>query len=165
MMEARMNTALANALKEKKELESKLAEVKTFIRLYERFVGGTKKDQNGVSPTVLGGMDTDAALHNESDREGGDAGGSPIAPPRTQLPREEMAPLIQRTLIEVGRPLVRSALLRELGKRGITIGGTVPTKNLGTLMWRLREHFVNIEGRGYWPAGLEVPEPDIEDLI
>lgn len=160
-----MDTALANARKEKKELESKLAEVKMFIRLYERFVGGTKEGRNGVSPAGSGDMGTDAALHNESVGGGGDAGGSPITPPRTQHPRAEMVPLIRNALVEVGRPLVRSALLRELGERGITIGGAVPTRNLGTLMWRLREHFVNIEGRGYWPSGIEVPEPDIEDLI
>lgn len=160
-----MDTALNNALKEKKELEAKLAEVKTFIRLYGRFASGTKKDQTGVRHAVPRESGADAALHTAPRGLGVGAVDQAESPPRTQLPREEMAPLIRKTLIDVGRPLVRSALLRELGKRGITIGGTVPTKNLGTLMWRLREHFVNIEGRGYWPAGLAVPKPDIEDLI
>jgi len=38
----------------------------------------------------------------------------------------------------------------EVEKRGIEIPSTDKQRYLGTILWRHRDRFVNIEGKGYW---------------
>lgn len=60
-------------------------------------------------------------------------------------------------LLEAQHPLTREPLLEALVKRGLQIGGRNKARNLGTMMWRMREEFVNIEGEGYWPKDVACP--------
>jgi hypothetical protein len=66
----------------------------------------------------------------------------------------DLGPQIRATLEEHRRPLKRGALLEALHARGIQLAGANQGKYLGTILWRLREAFINIEGQGYWPRDL-----------
>jgi hypothetical protein len=48
--------------------------------------------------------------------------------------------------------MTRGKLIQELAEAGIILMGTDPRNLLGTLLFRLRERFVNIPGYGYWIA-------------
>ena len=71
---------------------------------------------------------------------------------RNVLPPSEIANLARETLLDNGRPLKRGALVRAMERRGVTLVGSDKAKNLGTILWRHRDSFVNIDGHGYWPA-------------
>ncbi len=108
------------------ELKTELQDVEQFLELYQRFAG----------------------TETEQDDTTGESGGPRIT-------RNELAPLIRKSLLKRGRPLTRGQLLEALKEDGVFIGGRNQTKNLGTIIWRLRDQFVNIEGYGYWPRDVE----------
>jgi hypothetical protein len=69
---------------------------------------------------------------------------------------------VERLILDAGRPLTRSALLRALANLGHEIEGTDKSKVLGTNIWRAKR-FHNLEGAGYWPISAPVP-PEFEHL-
>lgn len=73
----------------------------------------------------------------------------------TVLQPEDIARLARQTLIENGRPAKRGALVRLMEGKGIPLTGVDKAKNLGTILWRFNNKFVNIEGFGYWPRDLK----------
>jgi hypothetical protein len=68
-----------------------------------------------------------------------------------RLSRKEYAQKSREIILENGEPMTRGELVVAFRDKGLHIGGTDKRKNMGTIMWRLRDKFVNIEGRGYWP--------------
>lgn len=66
----------------------------------------------------------------------------------------DLAPMVRRIITEKGRPMTRTELLEALEARDVVMAGTDKAKYLGTLMWRAREAFTNIESLGYWPSDL-----------
>jgi hypothetical protein len=95
------------------------------------------------------------------------SGGPPAVPNRHGPPAvrqgakrydyREIRDAARAVLREAKRPLSREPLLEALVKRGLLFGGKNKARNLGTMMWRMREEFVNIEGEGYWPKDLACP--------
>lgn len=77
---------------------------------------------------------------------------------RSDLTPTQIADLAREALGEWGRPMTRGELVTAIESRGVVIPGKDKSKNLGTILWRFRDRFRNIEGRGYWPTDL--PEPD-----
>ena len=63
----------------------------------------------------------------------------------------------EQIVLEAGRPLSRTALLRRLEERGHLIDGTDKAKVLGTNLWRSKR-FYNLKGAGYWPINEPIPE-------
>ena len=148
--------AYRNAMKRRQELQAELREIDQFLDLWKRYAG-TEPEQlplggrpGGVAPT------------------GGGRRGE-----RTGLSREELAPHIRAVLIENDRPMTRGQLVQALANRNVSIGGTDTAKNLGTIMWRLRDRFINLEGHGYWPIDLSCENArytvenvdDFEDVV
>jgi hypothetical protein len=72
----------------------------------------------------------------------------------------DVGPQLRGLLEERGRPMKRGELLDALYDRGLRLAGANPAKYLGTILWRMRDAFVNIEGHGYWPRDLACPEVD-----
>lgn len=75
----------------------------------------------------------------------------------------EISSFVRDTLIELGKPLKRSALVSELERRGLQLAGKDKAKNLGTILWRHKSQFVNLPSLGYWPSdvpleGIFTPE-------
>ncbi|PWB83516.1 MAG: hypothetical protein C3F11_06190 [Methylocystaceae bacterium] len=77
--------------------------------------------------------------------------------PRGILPPEDVAAAVRATLLEVGRPMKRGELVAELMSRQIPLSGKDKNKNLGTIIWRHPQHFVSLEGLGYWVRDVPLP--------
>ena len=62
--------------------------------------------------------------------------------------------------------MTRGQIVTALHERHIAVGGTDAGKNIGTIMWRLRDVFVNLDGRGYWPIDLSYEKAgyEVEDV-
>ena len=72
--------------------------------------------------------------------------------------------MMERLIREVGRPMTRGEIVDAFAKRDIEIPAKDPARYLGTIAWRNKRIFVNIEGRGYWlrdsPAGVKGIPPN-----
>lgn len=62
----------------------------------------------------------------------------------------------RRLILDAGRPLRRSELVRLLEQNGYPVDGTDKSKVLGTNIWR-SDLFTHIEGAGYWPKDAPLP--------
>ncbi len=131
--------AYTNALAKKERLIRELDEVNNFLKLYQRFM---PKATAKVEQPASSGLFSDTPVDNSTDR--------------VSVP-QKFEPIIRRMLLFSGQPLSRSMLLKALSDNGTPIPGKDASKNLGTILWRLRERFVNIEGHGYWVVGVKMP--------
>lgn len=137
-------------------LEKELEEIDDFLKLWEKF-SGTQMEQlvSGESYYI--------------EIPPGDLALSSSAPAtkreRKTPPRDKLAKIIRRLLLEEGRPMVRSALVKRLNERDVPIGGADPSRNIGTTMWRLQDEFINLKGYGYWPRDVDCPEIDYDAVL
>lgn len=141
--------AHANALKRKQKLEIELKEIEDFLRLYDRFAG-TKEEQGGTKETP---EQASESVTEPATRE------KIRSAPRSVIKRNA-----RKILIENQVPMTRGALLEALTQRGIAIGGADRSKLLGTVMWRMRDEFINIPGYGYWPKNMTCPKIDYDPI-
>jgi hypothetical protein len=77
---------------------------------------------------------------------------------RNSLPPAKIADLAADILSERAKPMTRGELVEALESRGVALFGRDKAKNVGTVLWRFQDRFVNIPGRGYWLKGRAVPE-------
>lgn len=118
----------------------------------------------------------DAAILALKDLSGFDFDGEPepTAAPRSKersrniLKPKEIADRAREVILEARRPLVRSELLELLEAKGVLFDGSDKSKNLGTIMWRFQDRFVQLKGHGYWPKDVDLtgvyiaPRPKLE---
>lgn len=148
-----MDSVMHNALRRREELQRELRDVERFLALYDRFKGEPPQQ-------TLPGLQDDLPQEQQGVESGtsadqGDAPASITDKALLRLNRLQMRPHITTILEEASRPLTRGHLLRKLEQRGVLVGGTYDkSKNMGTIMWRLRNDFVNLPGLGYWPRHL-----------
>lgn len=158
-----MDRAVTNALKRRAELRSELSEIERFLALYERYKSLDGQPMLDIAPSSPANEQREVEVGAEAEPE---VALSPSEPSKS-LTRAELLPHIEAVIREAGKPLTRGVLLRKLDNRGTPVGGEADrSKNMGTIMWRLKDHFVNLSGYGYWlrsepfePAGY-----DPEDL-
>ncbi|SRR6266446_1262484 len=139
------DTAYERAVARKERLLKELEEVNNFLRLYSRFARKTP-------PKIEGG---DASYPQDS---------MPLDNPNSTgirvtsqyVRRKELTPILTTIILKNGRPMTRSEIATALAAEGYPIMAKDASKNIGTIMWRLRDQFVNIEGRGYWPRGVSL---------
>lgn len=74
-------------------------------------------------------------------------------------PREEVGNVVESMLDEFHQPLTRVRILSELDQRNMPINGVDPAMVLSTMMWRMKNRFRRIPGKGYWYADRPYP-PD-----
>ena len=65
----------------------------------------------------------------------------------------------ERVIREHGKPIQRGDLVRKIEESGLPIYSKDKNKYLGTILWRNRDTFVNVEGHGYWIRGLDIEVP------
>lgn len=65
-------------------------------------------------------------------------------------------------LSEATRPMSRGKILTALAQRGFVIQSKDRSKYLGTVLWRNQQHFINVEGHGYWLKNRPLPD-DLQD--
>jgi hypothetical protein len=69
---------------------------------------------------------------------------------RNKMRPSHVAELMERIIREVDRPMTRSELVEAFEKRDIQIPFADKARYIGTIAWRHKGIFVNIEGEGYW---------------
>ncbi|TXN02311.1 hypothetical protein FV222_09665 [Methylobacterium sp. WL103] len=72
------------------------------------------------------------------------------------LPPEEIARFARNTLLKIGRPVKRGALVAAMERDGVPMAGKDKAKNLGTIIWRHQDDFVSLENLGYWPRDIAI---------
>jgi hypothetical protein len=130
-----------DALRRRDELRKQLADIEEFIRLWNELFG-TEGEQNRLIATL--------PPHPMPAANGQRAPRSPT--------RERAAGIARRVILAKGKPMTRGELVAAFRAEGEPVAGEDPSKNMGTIMWRLRDRFVNIEGQGYWPSDTPLPE-------
>jgi hypothetical protein len=135
--------AYDNALRRKQELQRELKEVEDFLRLYRQFAEGQK--ENVSEPT----------------RARVDAKGA-VSDPYVNPSRNEVGKYAKELMLKTGRPQVRGAIVDYLREVGRPLKVKDPGQSVGTIMWRLRDQFQNVEGHGYWPTDVGLPD-DIQE--
>jgi len=132
--------AYENALRRKREIQRELNEIDEFLRLHQKYQG---IDGEQARPSKV--------PHDRIRRRiSGVAGRADLKGQRSPS-RDVAAKVAYEILLENGEPMTRTELVEAFDKRGNPIAGTDRAKNMGTIMWRLNDKFVNIEGYGYWP--------------
>jgi len=121
------------ALARRRELLVELDILNDFIEAYEKLRGLRPVETSPV--TVGGSSDT-------SGRRGR---------PRNSATPSEIAELARTILIEHGEPMTRSQLAEAIESRGVALVAKDKAKNVGTILWRYRDQFLNVPGQGYWP--------------
>lgn len=75
----------------------------------------------------------------------------------TNPSRAVVGDVVESLLRTWGSPASRATLFHALPANGIEIHGTNPEMVFSTMLWRLKDRFVRIPGKGYWFAGEPVP--------
>jgi hypothetical protein len=142
-------------------IKVEMAEIEQFIRMYEALSAGKVGGEVGVnvgdldeklSPTIRA-VDNGDNFSGRRDRMGSKPG--------------ELARLMERLIRETGRPMTRGEIVAAFERRDVEIPGKDKARYLGTIAWRHKGTFVNIEGRGYFLRDLldraqAIPTPDNE---
>jgi hypothetical protein len=145
-----MDQAVLKALREKRELERRLAEIEQFLRLYREFSGESVEN-----------------VESEGSAESADelvqiGGRAPyVIRHGPQAVKDVSAGILQ----DLGQPLTRGELVTELELRRVRLPGKDKesrARYVGTILWRHKDQFENIEGRGYWLRGVIIPETEHE---
>jgi len=88
--------------------------------------------------------------------------------------KEDVVEASREIIRERGEPVSRADLFRALKERGIELRGADPEMVLSTMLWRMRDQIVRLNGGGYWladrpwelagydPARAHEPSPQIE---
>ena len=144
-----MNTAYANALKRKQEIEAELAKIDAFLDMYRQF-SGSEPEQTEPSP--------------EESFQAGSTGTASQRRSRRLRPHE-IADLAERVIRGAGHPLTRAEIVSRLESAGIELHSEDKPRYVGTILWREKNRFTNIPGSGYVMADMATPEQNALDLI
>jgi hypothetical protein len=156
-----MDPVIQNAIRRRSELRNELRDIERFLELYQQFKAPKEPRQMTMEvpqpdvDSVEQEKNTapDLAVVSAAEAEPGTELGD------ARLTREALKPHIHAVIMEAGRPLTRGQILLKLDTRDVRVGGKYDrSKNMGTILWRLRDDFVNLAGRGYWPRNLAFPE-------
>lgn len=159
-----MTSPLDKALQRLAELQREMDEVRQFIELYHRFDAGSPvANRRARTPDAVGGDSqlTGTTVENltlqpvenspEKTRKGRPAGSGP----------REIAEIMERVIREADRPLSRGEIVDALERREIGIPAQDKARYVGTIAWRNKGKFINIEGRGYWLRGEVLRAPGV----
>jgi hypothetical protein len=135
-----MPTPLENALKRRDVLRAELARIERFIEDYRAFSDeGTIVEPVAVATVGSGGnLKDNQGVDNYRGRRLGKTAPS------------EIARLMERIIREVGRPMTRGEIVEAVARRDVEIPAQDKKRYVGTIAWRHKGIFVNVEGRGYW---------------
>jgi hypothetical protein len=169
--EVAVDSILRNALNMRQKLKTELLDIENFIRVYQHL----RTIESPQQSLELESSEPEQALESANFVQPvSDSDESRVHVPesaamaRRGYTKEMLKPHVRKLLLDAGTPLTRTQLLRALDARDIPVGGSNRPKNMGTIMWRLSDHFVNLDGFGYWPKDTPyapasyVPEPPID---
>ncbi|MBZ9822368.1 hypothetical protein [Mesorhizobium sp. CA4] len=129
--------AFERAQRRREEIRKELEEIDLFLRLHQKFSGGTVPEQDIVATSPDGTMTVLEAK---------------TAPaPTRNLSKHKMAKQVMQFMYDRKYPMTRTDIVEALELKGIPVAGVDKARAIGTIMWRLRDRFVNLPGYGYWP--------------
>ena len=165
-----MDPVIQNAIRRRSELRNELRDIDKFLELYQAFKGG-KEPRQMTMDVKEPGLDSEEQMESKEPILSTVSSTSETPEAEEDLPgltREQLKPHIHDVIMEAGKPLTRGQILQRLDAKEVRVGGKYDrSKNMGTILWRLRDDFVNLHGRGYWPRRLPFPEAgyDPEELV
>ena len=74
----------------------------------------------------------------------------------------EVAKRAEELIRAHGKPIQRGELVRRIEASGMPLHTNDKGKYIGTILWRQRNKFVNVEGQGYWIVGLPVESTQMD---
>jgi hypothetical protein len=132
-----MTNPLEKAKARLAEIRAEAAEIERFIAMFARF----SIDANAIVQPLSGANSEEKLVKADL----------PVDKSRGTRPTpNELALLMQRVIREVGRPMTRGELVAALEARDVEIPGQDKQRYVGTIAWRNKSMFINVEGRGYW---------------
>ena len=82
---------------------------------------------------------------------------------RNVIAPARLAAMAREAILKHGRPMTRGELVDAFEASGIPLAGQDKAKNIGTIMWRFRDDFLNVPGRGYWPK--DAPNKEVQEAL
>jgi hypothetical protein len=135
-------------------LKAEIARLEDFLALYEELSSAGKKVNRAEALTVVSGQ----AMGNETPQLPVDKSVDNQRRKRRNGARpDQFADHMERIIREVGRPMTRGEIVAAMERRDILIPYEDKGRYLGTIAWRHKRRFKNVEGRGYWVADLPIP--------
>jgi hypothetical protein len=134
--------AIANALRRRIVLQNEIEEIDLFVRLHQKFSGSTNPEREVID------AERRPAIDAPVDIERGRKRGRPA----------DFADQMELVLTEVNRPLSRPEMVEELERRGVDIPSEDKPRYLGTILWRHRDRFRNLQNFGYWVRSIPYPK-------
>ena len=137
-----MADELKQAMERREALKKELGLIDQYIDLHVRLFGAPPNDP---------------AVSSEGDAQAPDDKAAAVTPRFSNDPGKVVAEAVD-ILMSTDWPLPRGKLLAALRSRGLEIRSKDPSKYLGTVLWRNPQHFINVEGEGYWLKDRPLPE-------
>jgi reverse gyrase len=139
-----MPTPLENALKRKDILKAELEEIQRFIKAYRAF----SDDGTGAEQSELPMEEPRRELISKKSVDNGDNFRRGRRPGKTAP--SDIARIMERIIRDIGRPMTRGEIVDALERRDVGIPAQDKKRYVGTIAWRHKGTFENIEGKGYW---------------
>lgn len=131
-----------------KSLQSKRASLHSEITKLDEMI----TQLEGLDDTVLEvSVDVGTGIFGMSATDMEGESSARVEIPATATP-EEVALLSAEVIEAAAKPLTRGEIVARLRERGVSLAGKNVNKNLGTILWRNRHRFVQIDKLGYWLA-------------
>lgn len=131
-------TQVVQELRERKaKLLEELDMIDQYLKLHQKLFPGASPQNKSRPETAEDEQESDAVKND---------------------PRE-VAARAEAILREHGKPIQRGELVRRIEGSGLLLHSKDKNKYLGTILWRNRDRFTNVEGHGYWIKGLDIESP------
>lgn len=136
--------AIVNAIARRDELGARLRDLSTEMQEIQREIASADKFINDYRKYA------DLSPAEEADL----FGDLPDVPPPSHSgsnPRkEDLAPFIRDLIEQRNKPLTRNTIFSALESENIHLKGKDPKMILSTMLWRMQDQFVRLQGHGYW---------------
>lgn len=151
-----MTTLFEKLQLQKEEYRKKIEEIDLLTSLLQKYgIEDVLADQVDAERLFEAVGDKSPPTMQPARRRMMDFGRPPTATdrPSRNLPRKRMSQVVTQILQERQKPMTRNEMVDALEMKGIPVAGVDPAKAIGTILWRMRDEFVNLPGWGYWLIG------------
>lgn len=165
-----MDAAYRNAMLVRDQIDGRIKKLKQELEVLEheadrvaRFLSDWEEFAN---IQVAGSVDTDVSIAKNSgfatfssaDSDPDDLHSAaatsgcpkPVSARAQNPPKERVGDVVQEILQTEGKPISRETLFSMLPDHGIMLHGKDPQMVFSTMLWRMKERFVRLQGWGYW---------------
>ena len=145
-----MPTPLENAFRRLAALKAEILRVERFISDYREFSGDNSVTTETASTISLVNGGGNVSPFDAPSQAVDKSGEIPRMSRRRGGRPDEIAQMIERVIREIGEPMTRGQLVQALERRDVELPAADKARYIGTIIWRHKSIFVNVEGRGYW---------------